>query len=200
MPDFPIDEFEQLAADRGPVGVHRKRRNPLWRALIPVFALIIGGAVAFAIATAMWKINGGEGLPPTGEVPTPTITQTHIAEPTETPEPQVTESESPEPEPTFEEPPAPVINFNAAVSVLNGAGIQGLAGRQQSELEAAGFTAVTATNLTGSKPAVNTVRYGDASQADTAQRIAEVLGITAVEQGTTTGAAIDVLLVTDPDK
>ena len=37
-------------------------------------------------------------------------------------------------------------------------------------IEAAGFTAVTADNMTGSKPAENTVRYGDASQAGTAAR------------------------------
>jgi hypothetical protein len=90
------------------------------------------------------------------------------------------------------------VQFGAPVAVLNGAGVAGLAGANQEKLAAAGFTAATADNLTGTKPAANTVRYSDASLESTAAKVAEVLGIATIELGAVDGGSIAVLLVTDP--
>lgn len=192
MSEYPVDEFDQLASSNGPVGVHRTRPKLLGRILTPILIFVLAGAAAYGVSWYLWRQSGGTGLPPTGPLPVPTITQTEIIAPSITPSPSVT----PSPTPTETVPP---VDLSLTVAVFNGAGIGGLAASQQEELQANGFTSVTAGNLTGSKPAQNTVRYADASQAPTAARVAEVLGIAAVEQGTTSGAAIDVLLVTNPD-
>lgn len=163
---------------------------------MPVAFMVLGGVIAYVAATALIQANGADGSAPTVPAPAPSDTQDQspLPSPTASADPEPVVSEEPAP------PPPPPVDLAANVAVLNGAGIQGLAGRQQAELQESGFTAVTATNLTGSKPANNIVRYADAAQASTAARVAEVLGITAVEQGTTSGAAIDVILVSDPDR
>lgn len=193
MPDYPSDEFDDLAAQRGPVGVHRAKSNPWSKVLVGVLCLILGGALAYGAAVYLWRQSGGEGLPPAGPQVTPQVTQTHIIAPSATVDPSSSVEPSPEPTET-----APPLDLATPVAVLNGAGISGLAARQQEALVSAGFTTVTATNLTSAKPAANTVRYASEDQATTAARVAEVLGIAAVELGTTTGGGIDVLLVTDP--
>lgn len=192
MSDYPVDEFDQLATSDGPVGVHRKRPSVLGRILTPILIFVLAGGLAYGVSWYLWRESGGIGLPPTGPLPTPTITLTEIVAPSITPTPTPTPSPSPS-------EIAPPVDLSLSVAVFNGAGVSGLAASQQKELQDNGFSSVTAGNLTGSKPAQNTVRYADESQAPTAARVAEVLGIAAVEQGTTSGAAIDVLLVTNPD-
>ncbi len=95
-------------------------------------------------------------------------------------------------------PTAEPVHFDASVAVLNGAGISGLAASNQAKLEAAGFTAASAGNITGTKPATNTVRYADADLESTAAKVAEVLGIDTIERGVVSEGDITVLLVTDP--
>jgi hypothetical protein len=83
--------------------------------------------------------------------------------------------------------------------VLNGAGIQGLAAKHQATLEAAGFTDVAASNLTGSKPDANVVVYEDDDMKSTAEAVAAELGISDVSQEAPRGSfAVEVWLVTDP--
>jgi hypothetical protein len=84
--------------------------------------------------------------------------------------------------------------------VLNAAGIGGLAATNQEKLEDDGFTSVAASNLTSNLPDQNTVIYSSDDDAETAARVAEVLGIDDVEQGSPPGgASIEVILVSDPD-
>lgn len=197
MSEYPPDEFDHLAQAGGPVGVHRRKGGIGAKIAAPFIVFVLAGGLAWGVSWYLWKQSGGEGLPPLGSVPTPTITQTIVTgvptdEPTEEPTPSP--SASPSPSET-----APPIDLATPVTVLNGAGIQGLAGKQAEELKASGFSDVTASNLTGAKPAANTVRYSDASQITTAQQVASVLGIGAVEQGTTSNGGIEVLLVTNPD-
>lgn len=175
------------------MGVHRAPRHWFSRVLPVLLAFVIAGVVAFVAATVYWQ-NTGTGPPDVG----PTLTTS--PEPTDatSPAPSVTPSDEPEPEP--EPDPEPVINFDANVSVLNASGIGGLAGSNQAELEAEGFTNVSAGNLSFSLPDANTVVYESDDQADTAARIAQILDIATVEQGTPPGgAAIEVILRTDPD-
>lgn len=171
--------------------------QPAWRRILvgALIALVVGGGIAYALVIVLWHHSGGTGLPPVGPQATPTVTQTHIIAPSLTPEPTASAEETVEPSPT---PTAPALDLATDVSVLNGSGISGLAARQQQALEGVGFTTVSAGNLTSSKPAANTVRYATEDQVTTAQRVAEVLGITAVEMGTTSNGGIEVLLVTDP--
>ncbi len=156
---------------------------------------LLGGALAYGVVVYLWRAQGNDGVPPLETEPRATITATQAETPSTTvsPSPSPTPSQTPSPTPTV----VPV-RFDAPVTVLNGAGISGLAGTNQEKLAAAGFTAATADNLTGTKPASNTVRYSDASLESTAAKVAEVLGIATIEFGVVAEGDIAVLLVTDP--
>lgn len=196
--EYPRDEFDQIAESAGPVGVHRAPR-PWWILVVtPVVVFIVAGLLAFLIAQLLWNSGDSSGSTPTPSVtasatvsPSPSVSPSASAEPTESATPEPTETAEPEPE--------PVVDFGASVAVLNGTGITGLAGGQQTVLEDAGFTDVSAANLSGDRPDVNTVVYADDAMADTAQAVADALGFDAVVQGTPTGDTdVEVQIVTDP--
>lgn len=190
---FEPDEFDRIAEQGGPVGVHRAPRHWFSRILPMLIAFGVAGLVAFAAATYYWQNTGSD---PADVGPTLTTSPEATDSPVDTPSPSATATAEPEPEPS----PEPVINLDANISVLNASGIGGLAGSNQEQLEAEGFTNVSAGNLTFSLPEENTVIYESDDQADTAARIAEILDIDNVEQGTPPGgAAIEVILRTDPD-
>lgn len=204
---YEPDEFDQIASQGGPVGVHRAPR-PWWARLVPpLLAFLLAGLVALGIAMVLWN----QDIVGADPVPTPTVTVTPEQEPTSSPEPTAPEAtQSPEPEATAPEPdpeptetaePEPEILFDAQVHVRNGAGIQGLAGTQQEILEEAGFTNLEANNIRSSliPDGTNVVTYSDDRLADTAQSVADALGIEAVDgDGTPGGAEIEVLLATNP--
>lgn len=204
--DYDRDEFDDIADQGGPVGVHRTP-IPWWgRVLPPLFALIAAGLIGYLVAVLLWN-SGQEGEPE----PTATVTTTPTAEATPTTEPTTSAEPSAEPSATAsatatpsEEPseePEPEIFYDSQVHVRNGAGISGLAGEQQAILEDAGFTNIEANNIAANliPEGANTVIYGEERLADTAQVIADELGIDAViGDDTPGGAEIEVLLATDP--
>ncbi|MEX0913417.1 MAG: LytR C-terminal domain-containing protein [Demequina sp.] len=189
---YEPDEFDRIAEQGGPLGVHRAHR-PWWTRLLPILlAFVLAGGAAYGLATYYWNQDGGAGDGEPSASPTPSVINTPSPEPTPTPSP--TPSPSPEPE------PEPVIEFDTDVVVLNAAGIAGLAGEQQAELEAEGFTSVSAGNLSQNRPAENTVFYASETLADTAELIGEILGITTVELGDPPGGtSLEVVLRSDPD-
>ncbi len=195
MSQFERDEFDEIATTRGPIGVHRKKRSP-WNMVIAAVAVaLLAGGLGFAWVVYLWRAEGNDGLPPIGDVAAPTITQTQVTEPTEAPSTvEPTPSETPEPTPTATVEP---IRYDTAISVLNGAGVSGLAGRNAETLEGAGYTAVSAGNLTANKPAANVVRYADPIYEQTAIDVAAKLGISTVERGVTPDGSVTVLLVTN---
>lgn len=198
MPSYPQDEFDSAATERAPVGVHRKRKSIVMAIVTPVLVFIGAGALAYGVVVYLWAQDGGTGLPPLGNIPVPTVTQTTIVGPTDslsTVSPSPTASPSPTPTQTAEP-----VHLDAGVVVLNGAKIAGLAGTNADKLKAGGFTAVTAGNISKDLPAANTVRYSDPIYETTARQVATLLGITAVEQGVTPEGNISVILVTDPAK
>lgn len=166
-----------------------------WAIAAPLVIFIGAGALAYGVVLYLWRAQGNEGIPPFDAGPRPTITTTVAATSDTPPTPTVSPSASASPSPT---PTVEPVQFDAPVSVLNGAGIAGLAGRNQEKLASAGFTAATAGNISGTKPATNTVRYADADLESTAAKVAEVLGIATIERGPVPDGDIAVLLVTDP--
>jgi len=199
--DYPRDEFDEIAAESGPVGVHRAPR-PWWsRVLPPLIAFVLAGLAAWAIAWWLWNSDSSPDEP----VPTPSVTVTPSDEPTATESPtpsaEPSETSEPTPTPTETEEPEPVIIYDAQVHVRNGAGIQGIAGAQEQILIDAGYTNTEANNINSSliPGGSNVVLYDGDRVADTAQDVADQLGIDRVESGGTPGGAeIEVLLATDP--
>ena len=198
MPSYPQDEFDSAAAERGPVGVHRRRKSIVMTIVTPILVFVGAGALAYGVVVYLWAQDGGTGLPPLGNIPVPTVTQTNVIGPTDdlsTISPTPSTSASPTPTHTAEP-----VHLEAGVVVLNGAKIAGLAGTNADKLKAGGFTAVTAGNISKDLPAANTVRYSDPLYETTARQVAALLGISAVEQGVTPEGNISVILVTDPAK
>ncbi|MFN3865604.1 MAG: LytR C-terminal domain-containing protein [Demequina sp.] len=196
---YERDEFDEIAAQGGPVGVHRAPRSWWSRVLPPLLAFVIAGLVAFGIALLLWN---RDIVGPAAPTPTPTVTVTPAPEPTPSPTAQAPEeSPAPEPSPTETEEPAPDIRYDAQVHVRNGASIQGLAGEQQEVLVDGGYTNTEANNISSTliPDGVNVVTYDGEQFADTAQDIADKLGIEALDGGGTPGGAeIEVLLASDP--
>ncbi len=198
MPSYPVDEFDNADSERGPVGVHRKRKSIAVAIIAPFLVFIGAGALAYGVVLYLWAHDGGTGLPPLGNTASPTSTESLVAGPTDglstiSPSP----SASPSPTPTATVEP---VHLDASVAVLNGAKIGGLAGTNAAKLTAGGFTAVTAANLSTDLPAANTVRYADPVFETTARQVAALLGIAAVELGATPQGDISVILVSDPAK
>ncbi|MGC4174452.1 LytR C-terminal domain-containing protein [Demequina sp.] len=189
---YAPDEFDEIAAHGGPVGVHRAPR-PWWSRLVaPVLVFLIAGAVAYLIASYLWNQEVKDP-----EEPTPTITES--VEETVTPSPTATPSPSVTPSPTPTETQS--VQFDAKIAVLNGAGINGLAAEQQQVLEDAGFTKVTAANLSGSKPDDNVVVYSNEELKATAQEVAKALGIDDISLDVPQqDVDVEVHLVSDPSK
>ncbi|WP_156165132.1 LytR C-terminal domain-containing protein [Demequina silvatica] len=197
--EYPRDEFDEIAEGSGPVGVHRAPR-PWWTILVvPVVVFVVAGLAAFGVAKFLWSTGDGSEASAS-----PSATATVETSESATPEPSETASEaaSPEPsetaspEPSVTPSPEPVISYDAPIAVLNGTGISGLAAEDAAVLTDAGFTDVSAANLTGS-PASNVVIYDSEERADTAQEVADLLGIDTVQFGDTeTLADIEAQIVT----
>ena len=177
--------------------MHRRRKSIVGTILTPILVFVAGGVLALGVVAFLWAADGGSGLLPLGNVAAPTITQTVIDAPTDaasTLTPAPTQSSTPTPTPSATAEP---VNLDASVVVLNAAKISGLAGRNADKLTAGGFTSVVAGNLSSNLPAANTVRYAEPQFETTAQRVAALLGISAVELGVTPEGNISVILVTD---
>jgi len=198
VPSYPVDEFDNAASERGPVGVHRERKSIAMAIIAPFLVFIGAGALAYGVVVYLWAHDGGTGFPPLGDIASPTITETLVTGPTDDPTTlSPSPSASPSPTPTATAEP---VRFDATVAVLNGAKIGGLAGTNADKVKAGGFTAVTAGNISADLPAANTVRYADPVFETTARQVAALLGIAAVELGTTPEGNISVILVSDPAK
>lgn len=178
---FPEDEFDSLGKNRAPQAVHRAPR-PWWRVWGPLIAVVV---LAPLLAIALVKVatnDGAGGTPVTSPTASASAEATDAAtdQPTDgaTAEPSdAATTEAPTTEPTAEPTTAAPIDQSVAVSVLNGARVQGLAGSVQEQLQADGWTQVTAGNYTSAQPEVSTVFYATPDLAPAAQAIASTLGI-----------------------
>lgn len=81
------------------------------------------------------------------------------------------------------------------VTVINGTGISGYAATKQGVLTSAGYTNVAASNPTGSLPSATVVWYESDADKATADDVASTLGITNVQQASSLGGSIVVVLM-----
>ncbi len=194
MTNYPEDEFDVLARNRGPKGVHREVESP-WRRLAPYLLVLVAAPFLAWGVVSLLNQDGDSTAPvatgspaasdaaaPTGETPS------EAGSPAE--EPEATEEATPaEPEAT-----QPEVDYAAPVLVLNGARVAGIAARTADRLVDAGFSAVTTGNYAAAQPASTTVYYDNAALAPTAQAVAQALGIdTLVELASATDSITVVL-------
>ena len=191
MSQYPEDEFDVAARDRGPEGVHR-RPPSLWRALAPFLAVIVIVPLLAWGAVSLLSANDGEE-PPLDPGPAATAPATEQPAPAETAEPTPT---APAEEP---EPAAPEVVRTTSISVLNGAGINGLAAQVAGELQADGFTTVGAADYTSGTPDVTTLYYRNAELAPTAQAIGTLLGISNLVEAPAATQNVEIAIVLRAD-
>lgn len=182
--------------------MHRAPRS-LLRALAPFLAVIV--IVPLLAWGAVSLLDGGDGGDGGTEAdPAPVETTTQAAEPTDdaTTEEEPTDEESTSEEPTEEETaeeettePEGEPVLTTSISVLNGAGINGLAGDVAAELGEAGFTTVGAADYGSGSPDVTTLYYRNADLAATAEAIGELIGIDNLVEAPSATQNVEVAIV-----
>lgn len=195
---YPPDEFDAPPDLDAPRGVHRAPRSAWSRWWPYLLVLVLVPALAWGVVTFLAREGRLPDLPigtagPSDQSSEPVTGETGAGE---------TMTEAPPPTPTdvattaTQAAPA----MDTPVSVLNGAGVAGLAARTADKLTAAGFTAVTPGNADGSTPVASTVFYASEDLASTAQLVARTVGVEAVVLSPAdAGDGVVVLLRTDPD-
>jgi hypothetical protein len=201
--DYPEDEFDVAGRDRTPQGVHRGPR-PLLRTLLPILAVVV---LAPLLAWGAISMLGGSGEPePSAAAPSAQETAAPTAGATggttgEAPAEGTTEgaeptTEEPTEEETTEEPTGQV-EYGTAIAVLNGAGVNGLAGEVVGTLASEGFTGGVADDYTSGAPATTTLYYNNPELQATAEEVGRVLGIGNVVESSSATQAIAIVLRSD---
>ncbi|WP_159807966.1 LytR C-terminal domain-containing protein [Cellulomonas citrea] len=200
---YPDDEFDAPSGDDSPRGVHRAPRSA-WRRWWPFLAVIIVvPALVFAGVTYAAKngyVSHLPGVPGSSASAGDDASDDAAADDGSADDGATAPAPSTPAPPPATQPPAttapaaPVLSTK--VSVVNAAGISGLAATASSKLQKAGFTAVSATNGSKSGTTTSTVFYASEDLAPTAKLVASTLGLTTVTQSADkSGGAITVLLV-----
>ena len=213
--------YEKDAFDNppeGPVGVHRGNRPMIVR--VTPFIIVLVAAVAAGVL--FWSIFSGEAANMFNRrsEQTQTTAQTSQGSSSSSADesasgtasqssqsatagestsaegtPSQTPSESESAQSTPEE--SQQVNTNAQITVINGTGVSGYASKWAAALQGQGFTNVSAANpdATTVLPAQTVVYYQNEADLATAQQVANALGIATVEQSTSIGTPIQVVLM-----
>lgn len=213
--------YEKDAFDNppeGPVGVHRGNRPMIVR--VTPFIIVLVAAVAAGVL--FWSIFSGEAANMFNRrsEQTQTTAQTSQGSSSSSADesasgtasqssqsatagestsaegtPSQTPSESESAQSTPEE--SQQVNTNAQITVINGTGVSGYANDRAGVLQNQGFTNVSAANpdATTVLPAQTVVYYQNEADLATAQQVANALDIATVEQSTSIGTPIQVVLM-----
>ena len=213
--------YEKDAFDNppeGPVGVHRGNRPMIVR--VTPFIIVLVAAVAAGVL--FWSIFSGEAANMFNRrsEQTQTTAQTSQGSSSSSADesasgtasqssqsatagestsaegtPSQTPSESESAQSTPEE--SQQVNTNAQITVINGTGVSGYANDRAGVLQNQGFTNVSAANpdATTVLPAQTVVYYQNEADLATAQQVANALGIATVEQSTSIGTPIQVVVM-----
>lgn len=215
---YEADEFDQLAAQRQTYGAHRIRRRKYGWIIAFVAILVIAPVAGVLGGQLLTQSDKAQELLSQSESENSQSQEATTGDETERSDQKKQqddhavdsqqESQSAQVEPSEESPetqvqttqpeqtaPEPVINQAAPVSVLNAAGIQGLAREKAQILRNAGFTQVSADNYQGNQVTRSIIYYGDAASADTANKVAADLGISAVEENSNIARAGSIVVI-----
>jgi len=189
---YTPDEFDRLP-EGTPSGVHRRIPKPWTRTL--VFVAIVATAIGLGWGVAhVILISDNVSWLHWIRAPFEHSTASYSPIPSESPTVAVSPSPSESASPTV--PPDLVLDAN--VVVFNDTGDGQVSVEVQSILETeTGFTKVATGSWSGATPPANVIRYSLPQFADSANYIADLLGITSVETGPAQGADIAIILVKD---
>jgi hypothetical protein len=187
MAEFPRDRFDDVPASLGRVGAHRAPRSrrgawiaTAWAALASGLLVVLGLYLLSLITDRVSFELPGFGT----------------AEPEET-APVAT----PEPEPTIEpvtDPTLVELPAGFTITVLNGAGIEGLGSQARDLIVAPGWPVGTVTAAAQDDVEITTVFYSDPALEGVAAGMAALLGVGVIELSDAfPGAPITVVLGAD---
>ncbi|KRF32987.1 LytR C-terminal domain-containing protein [Yonghaparkia sp. Soil809] len=162
MAEYPSDRFDDVPAELGRVGAHRAPVPPSrgWVAA-GVIALATGMLVGLGLL-ALQAIDSGLDL----GAPPP------VSEPSAEPEPEV----APVTDPSTVQLPE-----GFTITVLNGAGVDGLGQSSADALIAAGWPVGAVTNAAADDIETTTVYYSDPADEGIALGMVELLGLGTIE-------------------
>ncbi|MGY5764103.1 LytR C-terminal domain-containing protein [Brachybacterium sp. DNPG3] len=183
---YPPDRFDDEADAASFHGAHRAE-EPFWRQNL-VYIVIIGAA--FVTLLVLLFLIGGMGGGSDDRADEPTTAAAETTAPSEA------SDAGGEAEEATEEP-APEADKSVAVLVVNGAGINGLAGSWQTYLEGDGWESIEVT--TGDNIQQEpVVFYRDEADAATAEALAEVVGADGATQSDEYDSPVTIVVVSDP--
>lgn len=208
---YPEDEFDE-AGKLYPVGAYRQAPSK-WKAVLP-FLLVLLLAPALAWAAVSFLTSGTSTAPTTpNTADSQQATEKSEAEKTEAEKAAAEKAKAEEEaaakakaeeeaaakakaEQEAAEKARAAVNKDAAVVVLNGTGVNGLAGGAVSKLQGDGFNNLRPDNAQGWQTEVTTVYFKPGNEG-TAKAVAKVLGVNAVVESTDSVGDITVVLKSD---
>lgn len=217
---YPEDEFDTLGAGRVPQGVHREPA-PRWRQWLPyLLVLVLVPLLTFGAVKFLTGDSGPVDPLPTAEEPADdgddadadADDQDEGADDSDPSDPDATgtdpddgdtddtdDTDADSDEDATEDPETPAdLNYSTHVLVLNGAGVQGLAGQVTEALTNDGWTNTTPDNYESASPTVTSLYYTSEEFAAEAAAVAERLGITNLIESAT-GASNGIVIVLRSD-
>ena len=208
MAHYDEDEFDAAARERGPVGVHRQL-EPGWRRYLPYLVVIVvapllawGVVSLLSNRTSPSGPSAGSSAPATTQSASPSEspTPTESASPSESPTPTESASPSESPTPEASESSDPGVSSEdraQTVTILNGAGVSGLAANVAESLRGQGYTNVVTANYASNVPTSDTIYYNSAAQQAAAEEIGNQLGIGQIVQSSSATRSIAIVLRTN---
>lgn len=195
---YPKDEFD-LAGEDMPVGMHRPQPSR-WKNVIPFLVILVAVPVlgwgASQLLTSSSTVTAQSDTHNVSEHTQSAPQSDVMVEPPQS-EPAPALEPAPQSDAPQSEPPsqASQINYNVAISVLNGTGTQGLAAGKAAALNEAGFAGTSAANADGWASEVSAVYYESPQVEASAREIARILGIETVAVNTTDLGNADVVVL-----
>ncbi|MDF7663665.1 LytR C-terminal domain-containing protein [Bifidobacterium sp. ESL0763] len=190
------NSFDSLQKDvfdnppQGPVGVHRGN-TPLIKRLIPYIVVLVVAVLAGLLVYGIYSGNLSKAFGGHEDTQQQTVAPKKVVKKKVVKKKTVKKDDSA----ATQQQPAPTVNKSTAVAVINATQTSGYAKQKAAVLQNAGYTQVSAANPTGQVPSSSVVYYQNDADKATAQDVANLLGISAVQQQTGTSAPIEAVLL-----
>jgi hypothetical protein len=180
---YPPDEFDSVDINSRPKEVHAARRGAWSRVWPFLLVIVLVPSIAFlAVHFLADKLPGSGSSAPPSQSPPVDVTSDEPSQSTDVEpsgDPVVSEPPASEAPPSQ---PAPVADKATKVTVYNDGRTEGAAGTAADALKTAGYTdANKQYEPNPAHPEVSTVYYSTDAQVATANDVAAVLSITAVQ-------------------